>query len=80
MITLQAFNGSASLTALVLAAAVSERNQTQKEIARACGQLAAMAAKIAAGGHHSPTLPDSDSDSDSERAQNPDLITTEDRP
>lgn len=82
MITLQAFNGSTSLTALLLGAAVSERNQTQKEIARACGQLAEMAAKIAAGGHHHPTLPGSGSGSGSgsERAQNPDLIATEDRP
>ncbi|WP_330306335.1 MULTISPECIES: MASE1 domain-containing protein [unclassified Streptomyces] len=90
MITLQAFNGSTSLTALLLAAAVSERNQTQMEIARACGQLAGMAAKIAAGGHHRPPLPDSgsdsgtgtdtDTDTDSQRAQSPDLIATEDRP
>ncbi|WP_405884785.1 MASE1 domain-containing protein [Streptomyces sp. NBC_01384] len=66
MITLQAFNGSASLTALLLGATVSERNQTQKEIARACRQLAEMAAKIAAGGHHHLTLPDGDADSDSD--------------
>ncbi|MET8451384.1 MASE1 domain-containing protein [Streptomyces sp. NPDC005209] len=57
MITLQAFNGSVSLTALLLATAVSERNQTQLEIARACGQLAAMVAKMTAGNHHL-TLPD----------------------
>ncbi|MEU6551056.1 MASE1 domain-containing protein [Streptomyces sp. NPDC046915] len=57
MITLQAFNGSSALTALVLSAAVSERNQSQKEIARACGQLAEMVAKVATGGHLA-TLPD----------------------
>ncbi|MEU9478141.1 MASE1 domain-containing protein [Streptomyces sp. NPDC048191] len=57
MITLQAFNGSAALTALLLAAVISERDQTQREIARACGQLASMAAKIAAG-DLLPTLPD----------------------
>ncbi|MFF4396219.1 MASE1 domain-containing protein [Streptomyces sp. NPDC001480] len=57
MITLQAFNGSAALTALLLAAAVSERNQSQKEIARACGQLAEMVAKVATGAHLAP-LPD----------------------
>ncbi|MEU5593343.1 MASE1 domain-containing protein [Streptomyces sp. NPDC020298] len=51
MITLQAFNGSSALTALVLAAAVSERNESQREIARACGQLAEMVAKVATGGH-----------------------------
>ncbi|WP_432187950.1 MASE1 domain-containing protein [Streptomyces sp. Tue6028] len=57
MITLQAFNGSASLTALLLSAAVSERNQTQMEIARACRQLAEMVAKIAASSHR-PVLSD----------------------
>ncbi|MEV5880453.1 MASE1 domain-containing protein [Streptomyces sp. NPDC052101] len=51
MITLQAFNGSASLTALLVAAVISERNETQREIARACGQLAEMVAKIATGDH-----------------------------
>ncbi|MEU5536086.1 MASE1 domain-containing protein [Streptomyces sp. NPDC020362] len=51
MITLQAFNGSAALTALLLSAVVSERNENQREIARACGQLAGMVAKIAAGDH-----------------------------
>ncbi|MGJ5751774.1 integral membrane sensor domain MASE1 [Streptomyces puniciscabiei] len=57
MITLQAFNGSAALTALLLSAVVSERNRTQREIARACTQLAGMAARIAAGDHR-PALPD----------------------
>lgn len=47
MITLQAFNGSASLTALLLGVAVSERAQTEREIAQACGQLAEMATRIA---------------------------------
>ncbi|WP_323375173.1 MASE1 domain-containing protein [Streptomyces sp. RB17] len=59
MITLQAFNGSAALTALMLATVVSERNQTQQEIARACGQLAAMATKIAVV-DRLPTLPDAE--------------------
>ncbi|MFI1168010.1 MASE1 domain-containing protein [Streptomyces sp. NPDC020801] len=57
MITLQAFNGSASLTALVLAAAVSERIGARKEIERACSQLAEMVTRITAGAHP-PTLPD----------------------
>ncbi|MFD9101620.1 MASE1 domain-containing protein [Streptomyces virginiae] len=57
MITLQAFNGSSSLTALLVAATVTQRNQTQKEIARACRLLAEMVAKATAGGHH-PRLPD----------------------
>ncbi|MFF0791510.1 MASE1 domain-containing protein [Streptomyces spiralis] len=51
MITLQAFNGSTSLTALLLGTVIGERNQAQREIARACGQLAEMAAKIAIGDH-----------------------------
>ncbi|MFE9449720.1 MASE1 domain-containing protein [Streptomyces sp. NPDC006739] len=61
MITLQAFNGSSSLTALLVGAAVSERNSTQREIARACGQLAEMVARIAAGGRQ-PPLRDDDGD------------------
>ncbi|MFC9685946.1 MASE1 domain-containing protein [Streptomyces sp. NPDC056948] len=48
MITLQAFNGSVSLTALLLGAAVNERAQTEREIALACGQLAEMVTRIAA--------------------------------
>ncbi|MGW7258969.1 hypothetical protein [Streptomyces sp. NPDC054834] len=65
MITLQAFNGSSALTALLLAAAVSERNQSQREIARACGQLAEMVAKVATGGHLAP-LPDGVGNKDGE--------------
>jgi integral membrane sensor domain MASE1 len=56
MITLQAFNGSSALTALLVAAAVSERNQAQEEISRTCGYLAGMVAKISAGGYQR-TLP-----------------------
>ncbi|KOV61883.1 MASE1 domain-containing protein [Streptomyces sp. MMG1121] len=63
MITLQAFNGSASLTALLVATVISERDQTQREIARACGQLAAMVAKIATGDRH-PVLPGPEPDGD----------------
>ncbi|MFB7186678.1 MASE1 domain-containing protein [Streptomyces sp. NPDC056178] len=39
MITLQAFNGAVSLTALLLAAVVTERNRTYQEIKRLCMQL-----------------------------------------
>ncbi|MCX5339596.1 MASE1 domain-containing protein [Streptomyces atratus] len=39
MITLQAFNGATSLTALLLAAVVTERNRTYQEIKRLCEQL-----------------------------------------
>ncbi|CAM5326523.1 putative diguanylate cyclase YegE [Streptomyces afghaniensis 772] len=55
MITLQAFNGSASLTALLLGAVVSERAQTEREIALACRQLAELATKIATSDRR-PTL------------------------
>ncbi|GHE08495.1 MASE1 domain-containing protein [Streptomyces alanosinicus] len=65
MITLQAFNGSASLTALLVAAVISERNETQREIARACRQLAEMVAKIATGDHR-PLLPDGQDGQDEE--------------
>ncbi|MFB6846326.1 MASE1 domain-containing protein [Streptomyces sp. NPDC056373] len=56
MITLQAFNGSASLTALLLGAAVGERADTEREIAQACRQLAEMATRIATS-EHRPALP-----------------------
>ncbi|WP_336109788.1 MASE1 domain-containing protein [Streptomyces sp. PTD9-10] len=62
MITLQAFNGSAALTALLLAAVVSKRNTDRMEIERACRQLAGMAARIATGDHR-PTLPDGEGES-----------------
>jgi integral membrane sensor domain MASE1 len=39
MITLQAFNGSTALTSLLLAAVVTERNRTYREIKRLCTQL-----------------------------------------
>ncbi|MFJ4535121.1 MASE1 domain-containing protein [Streptomyces tibetensis] len=56
MITLQAFNGSASLTALLLGAAVGERADTEREIAQACRQLAEMATRIATSDRR-PALP-----------------------
>ncbi|MEU2052158.1 MASE1 domain-containing protein [Streptomyces bungoensis] len=56
MVSLQAFNGSVALTALLLSAVVSERDETQREIANACGQLAGMAARIATGDRR-PELP-----------------------
>lgn len=39
MVTLQAFNGTVSLTALLLTAIVTERNRTHEEIERLCAQL-----------------------------------------
>lgn len=57
MITLQAFNGSIALTALLLGAAVSERIQTQKDIEEACSQLAEMVARIEPEGHRARRPP-----------------------
>ncbi|MEU8030952.1 MASE1 domain-containing protein [Streptomyces sp. NPDC049099] len=61
MITLQAFNGSAALTALLLSAVIGERNETQREIARACRQLAGMAARMATG-DYTPMVPEADAE------------------
>jgi len=66
MITLQAFNGSAALAALLLAAAVSERNQTQKEIEEACRHLSDMVARIAPGNGRLPARPGNESDEEDE--------------
>ncbi|MER6431136.1 MASE1 domain-containing protein [Streptomyces sp900105245] len=52
MITLQAFNGAAALTALLLGAVVSERNRNQREIVDACTQIAGMVSRITAGDRH----------------------------
>ncbi|WP_432042373.1 MASE1 domain-containing protein [Streptomyces cadmiisoli] len=67
MITLQAFNGSASLTALLLGAAVSERNETQSEIARTCAHLSDLVTRISTGSHH-PALAEGDGRPENESA------------
>ncbi|MET9107315.1 MASE1 domain-containing protein [Streptomyces zhihengii] len=46
MVTLQAFNGTAALTALLLAAVVTERDETHQEIKRLCSRLAEVVAQI----------------------------------
>ncbi|MFJ5726948.1 hypothetical protein [Streptomyces paradoxus] len=56
VLTLQAFNGSASLTALLLGVAVGERARTEQEIALECRQPAAMATRIATSDNR-PALP-----------------------
>jgi integral membrane sensor domain MASE1 len=66
MITLQAFNGSAALTALLIGAAVTERNQTQREIEQACRQLADMVERIDPGGDHRPEPPEHGGDDEEE--------------
>lgn len=46
MIILQAFNGSAALTALLLAAITAERDQAHRAVEHACVQLASTVAKL----------------------------------
>ncbi|MGY9070481.1 MASE1 domain-containing protein [Streptomyces sp. CAS3] len=60
MVTLQAYNGSSALTALLVAAAVSERDRSQKEIARACGHLAELVSRLSITGTQ-PIPPTADS-------------------
>jgi integral membrane sensor domain MASE1 len=46
MITLQGFNGSATLTALLLAAITNERDEAQRSVHRAVSQLTAAVATL----------------------------------
>ncbi|MFI1399100.1 MASE1 domain-containing protein [Streptomyces sp. NPDC020681] len=46
MVTLQAFNGTTALTALLLAAVITERNETHEEIKQVCARLAEMVAHM----------------------------------
>ncbi|WP_406166054.1 MASE1 domain-containing protein [Streptomyces sp. NBC_00996] len=57
MIALQAFNGAAAMTALLLAAVITERNETQQKIEETCRRLAEMAARIAPDTGGPSTLP-----------------------
>lgn len=54
MVTLQAFNGTVSLTALVLTAVVTERNRTHEEIERLCAQLSTAITPQPPGPHRVP--------------------------
>ncbi|KJK55420.1 membrane protein, partial [Saccharothrix sp. ST-888] len=56
MVTLQALNGSAALTTLLLAAVVAERKNTYRKIEQACMGLAEVVARLAPGdaGHRWP--------------------------
>ena len=49
MVTLQAFNGSTALTALVLSAIITERNRTRQQIEQICTQLAEVVVRLAPG-------------------------------
>ncbi|ATW52006.1 MASE1 domain-containing protein [Streptomyces peucetius] len=46
MVTLQAFNGTTALTALLLAAVITERDRTHEEIKRVCARFAEMVATM----------------------------------
>ncbi|MFJ4876934.1 MASE1 domain-containing protein [Streptomyces sp. NPDC088745] len=49
MVKLQAFNGAAALTALMLSAMVSEQRATRRSVQDACGELAEVLDHLAAG-------------------------------
>ncbi|MEV4613276.1 MASE1 domain-containing protein [Kitasatospora sp. NPDC049258] len=50
MVILQALNGSAALTGLLLAAIVAEQRSTQRRIQQACDELGEVVARLAPGG------------------------------
>ncbi|WP_431773240.1 MASE1 domain-containing protein [Streptomyces cucumeris] len=47
MVTLQAFNGTTALTALLLSAIIAERNNTRRQIERVCAELADVVVRLA---------------------------------
>ena len=47
MVTLQAFNGTTALTALLLAAIITERNNTHRQIEQVCMKLSEAVARLA---------------------------------
>lgn len=49
MVTLQAFNGSTTLTALLLAAIIAERDHTRRQIEQVCVQLAETVVRLTPG-------------------------------
>jgi integral membrane sensor domain MASE1 len=57
MSSLQAFNGAAALTALLLSAAIVERNQTQEKIEQASRRISDMVARSAGGTGDLPMFP-----------------------
>ncbi|MFJ9344146.1 MASE1 domain-containing protein [Streptomyces sp. NPDC101733] len=60
MVTLQALNGAAALTGLLLAALVTEQNDIRRGIAEVCADLAEVVAHLAPGGHPVPPPPPRD--------------------
>ncbi|MEU8823519.1 MASE1 domain-containing protein [Streptomyces sp. NPDC048636] len=49
MVTLQAFNGTTTLTALLLSAIIAERNNTRRQIERVCAELAEVVVRLTPG-------------------------------
>ncbi|MEV7723534.1 MASE1 domain-containing protein [Streptomyces sp. NPDC087917] len=60
MVTLQALNGAAALTGLLLAALVTEQNNIRRGIAEVCADLAEVVAHLAPGAHPAPPPPPRD--------------------
>ncbi|MDH6135496.1 integral membrane sensor domain MASE1 [Kitasatospora sp. MAA4] len=60
MVILQALNGSAALTGLLLAAMITERNNTLRTIEQACAGLAELVAHLSPGEPGEPGEPDDD--------------------
>lgn len=46
MVTLQAFNGTTALTALLIAAVITERDRTYEEIKRVCARLSVVVSRM----------------------------------
>jgi len=55
MVTLQAFNGSMSLTALLLAVVTTQRNNARRQIEEAVGQLALAVTTLGGAGRYNAT-------------------------
>ncbi|MFD4953572.1 MASE1 domain-containing protein [Streptomyces sp. NPDC058451] len=70
MISLQAFNGAAALTALLLSAAITARNQAQEKIQEASRRLAEMVARTAPD-TGPPALPDTQGDGEENGGRTP---------
>jgi integral membrane sensor domain MASE1 len=70
MVSFQAFDGSAALTALLLAAIITERDRAYREIETACAQLAAVVVRLdpgqRTGGHAERWSAQGDNSSESE--------------
>lgn len=70
MVILQAFNGTVALTALLLSAVITERNQTLQALQDACDDLTEALTQLTPDRppHHAPTQARPDSGTDERRA------------